>query len=695
MKKLFALALALLLLASPIWAAQDEGLDLVVLLDDSASMFGYFDQVKDFIVSFVIKDYLRPGDSFNLILFSDKARIEEAVSMTEDADLKALLGRIYMVLPLGTRSDIPSALEYTYEYASGLSEARHSKTIVIISDGIHNPPPGSPYAGKDEATLAADTQSIIGRMRGNGWKVRFIKIPFELPAALKDAGTKGTGPAASGTGPAAGTPTGSSAVSEATAPGATYLGEGIAGSVDGGAVEFSPGNPEGAIRASVGAPKAYFPGDLGDRGREFSFPLGIENTSTDSITLELVGVTLGSDDILAQKAFLTLAPGEKKEMGVSVVIPAAINEGRQSLEVTLAFANDVRVTPAAGNLAFNLAINPFADFLKRTGTVLLFIALFVVIAAAVLIVLFALRKSRRKAGRVAAETSARGAEAAGYFREREAVAPRPVAGHGPRVAVGSGEGDIERYAGLAVKDEGAEDKAALDSYAKDIAEGAAGRGYSVFDGFEPGKDEGKDLLDSFAGRVDEGRGDPLAGYKVQSEDEAATLAAFARKQKEVMDSFYKLPPARKKGDIAAAEGAEEAHYTVAVKKSGRLLVEFRVDEQNPRIGMRNVHFVSAGSSKTIGGGNSDFLVYFVNLPARIAEFQFDGEKLWIVPIKKEHFPGLTGPKQIELGEAVEAVSKKGYPFTIRVSEFIKPADRINNILRIVDLPGTQPESPHD
>ncbi|MDR1950529.1 MAG: VWA domain-containing protein, partial [Spirochaetaceae bacterium] len=76
MKKLFmALILSVLVVFSS--AAQNQrSIDLVLLLDVSASMSGSYREVSEYISGPFLREFLRIGDTFHLISFSDTPKIE-------------------------------------------------------------------------------------------------------------------------------------------------------------------------------------------------------------------------------------------------------------------------------------------------------------------------------------------------------------------------------------------------------------------------------------------------------------------------------------------------------------------------------------------------------------------------------------------------------------------------------------------
>jgi hypothetical protein len=132
---------------------------------------------------------------------------------------------------------------------------------------------------------------------------------------------------------------------------------------------------------------------------------------------------------------------------------------------------------------------------------------------------------------------------------------------------------------------------------------------------------------------------------------------------------------------------EAAALRIAAKKEGKELLEFVVEGQNPNIGMRNVHVIEAGHKMSLGGGNSDFLVFLMDTPSRVADVHFDGEKLIVVPLKAEFVPGMVGPTNVALGESFEILSKRSRPLRVKFVAYERETDKINKLLHCIELPG--------
>ena len=79
------------------------------------------------------------------------------------------------------------------------------------------------------------------------------------------------------------------------------------------------------------------------------------------------------------------------------------------------------------------------------------------------------------------------------------------------------------------------------------------------------------------------------------------------------------------------------------------LIEMRVEQQNHRVGFRNVHRIGTGAARSVGGRFSSFLVFLVPMPAGIAEIRNVDGRYVFTPLRAELFPGISGPIEDCLG----------------------------------------------
>src|SRR5512137_843257 len=144
MKK-WCLALSLLVLL----AAAAAGMDVVVMVDTSASMFPYYDDLQQYLLRDLLEHWLHKRDTFHLLSFADTPETEIAERIGGARELTAIIDRIYLLRPLGRYTDLVAALDYLYSYLDGLP-ADSPKLVLLLTDGKHDPPPGSPNRGDPE-----------------------------------------------------------------------------------------------------------------------------------------------------------------------------------------------------------------------------------------------------------------------------------------------------------------------------------------------------------------------------------------------------------------------------------------------------------------------------------------------------------------------------------------------------------------
>lgn len=663
MKKLLLAIVVAATLASAFPAgAQEKPVDLIVLLDASQSMFPYFTEVVDFVVSRIAREYLRFGDTFHLLTFTDSVRIEIAQSVRTEQDLKSLLGRLYLLYPFGRSTDLVSALSSLYRYTADLPES-NSKLIVMVTDGMHNPSPQSPNAALGVEEVRASIDATAARIRSNGWTIRIVRIPFDGAAA---AGSPGTG----------------TSESPGTSPGAGDYLSAVASGLDAPVTDFTSAGREDAAGRSVEMPRIGFPGHLGRQGYDFSFPLSITNPSDRDLRLELSGVHIRGTNVLRKNLFIDIPKGSRRDVQVPVRLPDSVEPGTVSLEAELRFADGVRVVPTVGPLSLDLVRKPLASIFRSTGTAVLFLALLAAALALIVLLVVYIRGLHRRAEEpvVAAVLDSEAAAADERRKALAAVRREQPARVSQAEALAYSSDLVPRHVspeearrireGLVPKHLTTEEARVFqeDSVPKHVTEEEA----RTF------KEARKEITEEEARAYSESRvltEEEASRYRdTTGRDAADTLAAYAA----AVSPNRRVP--------AAASGRPPA-FTPVVKRTGSLRVEFRVEDQNPNIGLRNVRTLQSGGKKSIGGKRSDFLVFLVPVPARVAEVYFDGEDLTIVPLRPEFFPDYSGPIADCLGKPVRIVNRFGTVLTMTFDRYVPPADRLNRILRCLDAPG--------
>jgi hypothetical protein len=668
---------------TPAGAPGAAGSDLILLLDSSASVLPWYREVNDYLVGPFVKDYLRFGDSFHLLTFGDRQQIEVVREIAGEKDVKAVLGRLFLLLPLDRHTDFIGALEWLQGYVAGLPQ-RRPKTIIIVTDGIQNAAPGTVTAGLEASAATAAVEKASAALRALGWPVHIVMLPFSQDArqaagAAIQGGTSAAGTTAAGT-TAAGTPGPSTTDQSPSAPvaatqgssgeeGGVVVGQ-VAATALGASVTDWPATGSGSgatvgLGGNLALPRITFPEDLGTVGRSLTLPLTIKNTGDLRLSIKLEEVTfegasLGSPE---GNVGLDLPPGVTGTIKARLRLPQSVPVGRQSASFGLVFANQLRVAPQEGVVRFELSDSPLAAILSSRWNILaLVLAVCFVIGLLFFVIL---GRVPRSAGAPVADAVKRAAlEGESGRKERE------MAKDG-RASPASNAGRSFESGGIAAKP--SEDRDAGAGIAATRRTGAGGGDKA---GTPPPQSATEDagrsrslVSRSAPGSRAVGRGQAPAGG-ANSSSEGAKPGGKERRQ----GTDRSLPrPAYA--------------YSPTVRKIASIMIELRVEGQNSHIGLRNVHELHAGGSKTVGGRRNDYLVFLVPVPRDLGELHYDGEACVFVPRRPELFPALTAPVHDCLGRDIPLVSPRGYPLTLRFTRWEKPADSINRLLHCIEVPG--------
>ncbi|MDR0512759.1 MAG: VWA domain-containing protein [Treponema sp.] len=172
------------------------------------------------------------------------------------------------------------------------------------------------------------------------------------------------------------------------------------------------------------------------------------------------------------------------------------------------------------------------------------------------------------------------------------------------------------------------------------------------------------------------------------------------------------PPASQKADAAMMNRYEEAQrgqgtppippppppvrknalkdklYTPPEDDNGPLMLNLFVEDQNTAIGKRNIHMAKSGTTFSVGGGNSDFLIFLVSVPPNIAEIRCEGRNCTFIPKKPRYFPDIgSQPVYDCIGKTVRVVSDKNYELFIQLERYEDPLVALNKLLNSISVPG--------
>lgn len=709
MKKVILSLLILFVLGvSGLWA-QDA--DVVVLMDTSGTLLPWFDQINSRVLPDITEKFIRKGDTFHLISFNSRVNLELVQPIENEADISRIVSRFMLLYPLGKNSDFLSGLKYTWQYISGLNQQRQ-KIIIVISDGIFNPPESSPYASYTLQQVQEEVAQSAGRIRGAGWNVYYIKLPYPEDVAVLSldgnfvtekrdqtggGATAGTGPSgetSSSVASAAGR-TPAAEQDSATDSGGYTSGAGTGGqspagdgSHEAGAPSYSPISPDAPISnppensyydisreftdeldipqtilsedgdtpleftdSVFHLPKITFPENLGKQARHFTLPLDVENTADYEVNMQLTEVLLDSTNILEKTVFLKLPAGKKGTLKAPLVLPENIEGVSLEIPVELKFSDNLRVDPQTGTIRMDLVDVTAESFFRTRGFVISTVLLILIaLVALIALILFISNRTTKPVAEInkAARGTPRRYENENRQEDKNAA--------------------VSSLSSAPVYKQGA------------VAESAYSKPYTT----EP--DSKADVLAAFGGTAvaakrsasPAGTGFAAASFEHQSkanaEDARAKYNVLGNKSDGFStrrESYFKNLPPKSSGIMADSDG--------------KIMLNLFVENQNTNIGKRNVHQMKTGSSLTIGGGASPFLIFLVKFPPNLAEVRYTGRNCSLAILKPEYFPY---EKSTVINDCIDrpitVVSSKGYSVTFMIRQFEDPVVTLNRLLNSIN-----------
>ena len=623
MKKATIVVCALLLSVLSVFSAEREPMDVVVALDTSAGLYSSYGQISEYLVGPLLVEYLKPGDTFHLVAFSEKARSEISRRVAGREDIETIISRLLITYPLDPYTDLVAAIEELYAYLRTLPPSR-PKTVLLLSDGEQSPPPGSPNAGlsaqEAERLIAAGTAKI----KAAGWDFRFIKIPLSeelLSAARRRAAQTAQrvpsekGAPAVSAGAAIGGGGSSSAVS---APAVSSAAPGMGRVADGTATRPSsaqPGSGAAAQPTAVGpGPQVPTPQAASDR-RRADGQNALERASDGPMPEPapasgdggIAGVPAHTDKGAADAAD-TVSPAPPPAENHPATPPPP---GEFSPAIPTAAASAVAAVKEAVGAAY-AAVVAFVS--ERLPPLLPYLAIGLAVLVSVAVLLFL-----------------------GVYMKRSHSAPS-------RLAAGAAKADKTRRTAPPPRISAAADPA-------------------------------QEVARSSASSVPV----PVA---------ARPAALPVQSVQPVRMGGDQPGPALRTGLARKPELLPVRRNLVVKKADARIMLSLWVRDQNRSIGKRNVHLMKAGTTLTLGGGRSDFLVFLVAVPQRIADIHYDGATCTLLPRRAGYFPD-AGSDPIEdcQGKTVRVLSDKGFELFIRLEEFEDPLLKLNSFLRSIDTEG--------
>jgi len=198
-----ALAAALILVMGGWVAADDreEPVDILIALDKSLSMEEEIEAVKEYVNSQIVDSLLQNGDFFLIIAFYGQTNIIVSDYIKGEEHKGEIKGIVSAVEADGRFTDIGNALDTLKSQVEKYSSPDRRKTLLLITDGKHEPPPESKYYSED-GSYSHEYLEVTSETQKEGWKIIVIGLgdpaARELAEALSAEYAETEGPSAAG-----------------------------------------------------------------------------------------------------------------------------------------------------------------------------------------------------------------------------------------------------------------------------------------------------------------------------------------------------------------------------------------------------------------------------------------------------------------------------------------------------------------
>ena len=733
MKRLYTWFVACcLFFVLPIYAqVRQEQAEIVVMMDTSGTILPYYDDINKRVLTEINSKFIREGDVFHLISFSAKPRHEISQKITDASDLSKIVSRFMLLYQLGQNSDLLAAFDYAKDFTQNLKTGNKEKILVIISDGIFNPPKNSPYASYTPEQLKNKISRIASDIRGENWKVYFVKLPFPDNVIIRNidgdvisdiagtaggvsgsSGSTGSGTASSGSGNAGSTTSGTTSSGSgnagSTSSGTTSSGSGATGSSGHGT--GSTGNGGGASGstsvsnvgtgsgtggtngAPVGGTGSGSSGASGAASGNTSGQTGSENASNERSKTDTTGWSATSNENAAN-AGGTGASGTDGYTDISGNVTGSLGVTPSGL------SNNPNEGLTLNDDNLKLPRVKFPSALEAVGTDLpLSLQISNVSDEVVELNLESVSLSNGLQsttipvtnGAVAIQ-SGETADIAAKLRLPKEAFPKGNYDTELRLNFADNKSVLPQVATLplSVKPTWFEDfydsgkfRIALIIFAILLLflllllflflRGRASSSMSR----AIGNSTGHESLNAF--------GAASSGTQQETQRASNDYAKQLEEQRRAEAREHSALLNKSSGDYSPHSQYTEQRIRVNRNLSG--MTEIYVFNQNRSIGKRNIHVMKPGSQLSVGGGKGDdFIIFLVKFPAHLASVRYDGADYHLTIHKSKYFPYVKGTSVNNcIGKTITLVSDKGYHVGFTFREYEEPISKLNTILTSID-----------
>ncbi len=664
-KKLTAVLFLLSVLV--VHVSAQKATDFVLMLDISKSMFQQKEDQVELLITDVMKRQLSYRDTFHLISFGSDAEFEISRELHDQKQIEQVLARLILLQPLEEHTDIVGALKFLGEYTKELP-LHTDKQVLILSDDVHDPPPGSNYAIGPENEKRIE--SIADYFKRNGWEVNVIIFPPQGDTSQLQTGLLKKLSALLG----------SNAISHT-------------------------GDIDKTSLAATGAIEIKYPTQtISAKKKSIPLALTLINHGSNENTIRFTKVLHKGENILKDTQSASVPAAEEKGVLLSLNIPEAAVEGINTFTIELIVEGAANVFPLEQELQVELGTAP-----STTGTEDGFNIYYVFIPVMIIVfvlILFLVRRLIGSAGKneERRQSTGVGSDMSGGRRTGSASTTL-MSGK-----ANAGKKEKPDFSGIAKKTPAERNFAEGIGYRKEedqsstllseAKQSQSGGKQSPYPDGAVGKNRGnrdaKEAFSSFQKSTQGKSGLPQkegGGKKGPQSDHSSVLGSFAAREKENRDRIPISLSQQSKSNKAKQQRARQSLSRSSKGKQGEIGVEMKADFQHNFLG-KNMHWFGESASFSIGGpGEADFQITTIPIEGVIANIRRTNDDFTLYPIQEDYFPELHG-NYVEncLGRHLRVVSPEtGHETALVFKKWIPPLERINRLLHMTDTPG-KPDS---
>ncbi|EMB32433.1 hypothetical protein HMPREF9727_00506 [Treponema denticola MYR-T] len=695
MFKRVSLCLFLFVLFTPIFAQNNvkTNAEIVILMDTSGTILPYYEDINNRVLSEINDKFVRKGDTVHVLSFNADARYEMSQKINSEKDMSRVVSRFLLLYQLGKSSDFLTGLQYARQYGSNLPDTKE-KILIIISDGIFNPPESSPYKNYTDDQIKNEIGLLAGSIRKKGWKVYYVKLPYPADAVIRGldgkefynpgGGYAGTGSGSSGSQGAGGSTGGgsTSGTSGSTSSGGGYAGgsttSGTSGSTSSGggyaggsSTSGNSGTDQGGsgntgtgqgsltdvskdFKEASGAAGSELPKDengkftitdnaedlplinfpdegLEAHGNKLAFSFEVTNNSDEDVELYLTHIVIDNGVNISKIPVDSQNTKIKaSEKDVPIRVSALLPDEYKEGNYNIIMRLEFAEGKRVLPQVMETSLAVFPTSFQRLKNSN--VIWFILLGLILLLLLiFLIVFFTRRRGSSPSSNQVRYAAAGSQINYQEEDKRYPH-------KLSEEDDHASRLNGF----NSASSNTSIYSETKNFA----GDGGSIYSA---------DNLDRVASQ--------------RQDDEVLRRRVLAA-------SFAAKEP---RGTYMSPANFFE---TIEIKRNKSGMTEIYVLNQNRNIGRRNIHVMKPGTSLTLGGGKTDnFLIFLVPFPARLAQVRYDGQDYHLAILKPKYFPyEKSNVVNNCISKTVTIVSDKGYHVYFTFREYENPTEKLNSIL---------------